>query len=96
MTAPSELRRSITVNWVGPVEPITKTLADRAGYNFLTIGHVPPVPIVVSLDIQNRPVIDVLRDLGLQLGLRADIKVDAERRVVEIHYAPSTGVSGTL
>lgn len=91
--APSELRRAITVNWVGPVEPITKTLADRAGYNFLTIGHAPPVPIVVSLDIENRPVIDVLRDLGLQLGLRADIKVDAERRVVEIHYAPTTGVS---
>lgn len=94
--APPELRRSITVNWVGPVEPITKTLADRAGYNFLTIGNKPPIPLVVSLDIQNRPVIDVLRDLGLQLGLRADIKVDAERRVVEIHYAPVTGVSSSL
>ena len=94
--APAELRRSITVNWVGPVEPITKTLADRAGYNFLTIGNTPPVPIVVSLDVQNRPVIDVLRDLGLQLGLRADIKVDADRKVVEIHYAPTSGVSSGL
>ena len=91
--APPELRRSITINWVGPVEPITKTLADRAGYSFLAIGSTPPVPLVVSLDIQNRPIIDVLRDLGLQLGMRADIKVDAERRVVEIHYAPNSGLS---
>lgn len=91
--APPELRRSITVNWVGPVEPITKTLADRAGYNFLTIGNTPPIPVVVSLDVENRPVIDVMRDIGLQLGMRADVKVDAERRVVEIHYAPNSGIN---
>src|SRR5262245_15203074 len=24
--APAELRRAVTVNWVGPVEPITKTM----------------------------------------------------------------------
>ena len=92
--APPELRRAITVNWVGPVEPITKTLADRAGYGFLTIGNAPPTDIVVSLDVQNRPVIDVLRDLGLQLGLRADVRVDAERKIVEIHYAPNAGIGG--
>lgn len=92
--APPELRRGITVNWVGPVEPIAKTLAERAGYNFLAIGNQPPIPVVVSLDVQNRPLVEVLRDLGLQLGMRADIKVDAERRVVEIHYAPNSGVIG--
>ncbi|MCB1651656.1 MAG: DotD/TraH family lipoprotein [Alphaproteobacteria bacterium] len=89
--APPELRRAITVNWIGPVEPITKTLADRAGYEFLTIGTQPPVAAVVSVDVENRPVIDVLRDIGLQLGVRGDIKVDSAQRVVEIHYPPSTG-----
>lgn len=92
--APSELRRSITVNWIGPVEPITQTLAERASYEFLTIGTPPPVPVVVSLDVENRPVIDVLRDIGLQLGIRADIKVDGQRRLVEIHYPPNTGIGG--
>lgn len=91
--APIELRRSITVNWVGPVEPITKTLADRAGYNFMVIGNPPPVPTVVSIDVQNRPIVEVLRDIGLQLGLRANLRVDANRRTVEIHYAPVTGIS---
>lgn len=92
--APSELNRAITVNWVGPVEPITRTLADRAGYVFLSIGNPPPVPIVVSIDVENQSVIDVLRSIGLQLGMRADIKVDSHRRMVEVHYAPNTGVGG--
>lgn len=92
--APAELRRAMTVNWVGPVEPIGKTLADRAGYGFLAVGAPPPVPIVVSVDVENKPVIDILRSIGLQLGQRADIKVDAERGLVEVHYAPVTGIGG--
>ncbi len=88
--APLELRRAVTVTWVSPVTPIAKTLAERAGYNFLVIGSNPPVPIVVSIDAENRPVIDVLRDIGLQLGLRGDIKIDSTQRVVEIHYPPTT------
>lgn len=91
---PPELKRAVTVNWVGPVEPIAKTLAERAGYAFQPYGNPPPVPIVVSLDVQNEPVIDVLRSLGLQLGMRADVKVDGKRRMVEVHYAPNTGVGG--
>ena len=92
--APTELTRAITVNWVGPVEPIAKTLADRAGYAFMAVGEQPPVPVVVSINVENRPVIDVLRSLGLQLGQRADVRVDGVRRMVEIHYAPVTGVGG--
>lgn len=90
--APTELRRAITVNWVGPVEPVTKMLAERAGYNFLTVGGPPVVPVVVSIDAQNTPVIEVLRNIGLQLGMRGDIKVDGAGRVVELHYPPNTGV----
>lgn len=92
--APPELKRAITVNWVGPVEPIARTLAERAGYDFQTMGSPPPVPLVVSVDVQNAPVIDVLRSLGLQLGVRADLRVDAARRAVEIQYAPGPGAGG--
>lgn len=93
--APIELRRAITINWVGPVEPIAKTLADRAGYSFVPVGTPPPVPIVVSLDIENKPVIEALRNLGLQLGMRGDVRVDSARELVEIHYPPTTGLGDT-
>ena len=92
--APPELRRAITVNWVGPVETITKTLADRAGYSFNVIGNPPMTPVVVSLDVENKPVVDVLRNIGLQLGVRADIRVDGTRRLVEVQYAPNPGIGG--
>ena len=91
---PAELRRTITVNWVGPIEPIAKTLADRAGYGFLELGNKPTVPVVVSIDAENSRVVDVLRDIGLQLGVRGDVKVDAQSRMVEIYYAPNAGVGG--
>jgi defect-in-organelle-trafficking protein DotD len=90
--APTELRRAVTVNWVGPVEPLAKMLAERAGYNFLTVGGPPVVPVVVSIDAENTPVIEVLRNIGLQLGMRGDIKVDGSGHVVELHYPPNTGV----
>ena len=91
---PQELRRTITVNWVGPIEPIAKTLADRAGYSFLVLGNEPSIPVVVSVDAENSRVVDVLRDIGLQLGKRGDVKVDAKTRMVEIYYAPNAGVGG--
>ena len=92
--APRELQRTISVEWVGPAEQISQKLADRASYQFLTYGDTPPVPLIVNLNVENRPVIEVLRDIGLQLGVRADVKVDAERKVVELHYAPVTGIGG--
>ncbi len=91
---PPALRRAITVNWVGPIEPIAKTLADRAGYEFLVLGNEPTIPVVVSIDAENMRVIDVLRDIGLQLGLRGDVKVDAHGQTVEIYYAPKEGFGG--
>lgn len=84
--APRELLRSISVNWVGPIEQITQRLAERVGYNFNVSGIRPPVPVVVTLNAVEKPVIDVLRDLGLQGGTRADVVVDAENRTVEVSY----------
>lgn len=92
--APDHLMRAMTVTWVGPADAITKKLADRAGYGFITVGSKPPVPIVVNIDAQNTPVIELLRSVGLQLGVRADIKVDSQRQMVELHYAPVTGIGG--
>tara|TARA_B100001989_G_C24546779_1_gene471372 strand:- start:3188 stop:3721 length:534 start_codon:yes stop_codon:yes gene_type:complete len=92
--APAELRRAVTVNWVGPIEPIAKTLADRAGYGFTVLGSKPAVEAVVSLDVENVPVIDAFRDIGLQLGMRGDVKVDARNKMVEIYYAPHSGLGG--
>lgn len=89
--APQELRRVVSVTWNGPIEPITRQLADRAGYQFRVQGDAPTVPVVVSVISEEKSVIDVLRDIGLQAGTRADVIVDPNRRLVEISYAPAAG-----
>ena len=90
--APLELKRAITITWVGPAEGLVRKLADRASYTFISLGDKPPIPLTVNIDAENKPIIDVLRDAGLQLGMRADIKVDGVREVVELHYAPVPGM----
>jgi defect-in-organelle-trafficking protein DotD len=87
--APTELRRAVTLNWVGPVDLITQTLAAKAGYEFKTVGDKPTTPVVVTINAVNQPVIEILRDIGLQLGKRGDIRVDGTARAVEIQYPPN-------
>ncbi len=89
--APQELRRTVSLNWVGPIEPLVRTLADRAGYLTQVNGDVPPAPVVVSIIAKQKSVVEVLRDVGLQAGTRADISVDPDRRIVELNYAPVSG-----
>ncbi len=89
---PTELRRAVTVNWVGPVDPITKMLADRAGYRFVELGAKPATPVVVDIAVTNKPVIEILRSIGLQLGPRANIHVNSADKIVELSYSPVTGL----
>jgi defect in organelle trafficking protein DotD len=89
--APQELRRTVTIDWVGPIEPIMRRLADRAGYDMQVNGDLPPAPVVISLNAREKSVIEVLRDVGLQAGQRADVVVDPEHRIVELNYAPVSG-----
>ena len=89
--APQELRRTVDVEWIGPIEPIARRLADRAGYAFQINGDVPPAPVIVSIQAKQKSVVEVLRDVGLQAGTRADISVDPTLKIVELNYAPLSG-----
>ncbi len=94
--APPELMRAITVNWIGPADQIINTLANRAGYKFQVLGEIPSTPVVVSIDVTNQPLIEVLRSVGLQLGARADVRVDSAAQRIELMYAPTTGVGDVI
>lgn len=89
--APPELRLLVTVEWTGPWESLIKVMAERVGYSMNVIGKKPPVPIIVTVDAQQEPYVDVMRDIGLQASSRADLVLDSQRKVVEVRYAPDTG-----
>lgn len=92
--APQELRRALTFDWSGPAEPLVQELSKQAGYDFGVIGNRPPLPIILNIKATNTPMIDVLRDIGLQMGARSDLKVDAQGRRIEIHYADTVNRAG--
>lgn len=85
--APLELQRAVTFDWTGPAEPLVQELARKAGYTYGVVGNQPNLPLIVTVKATNKPLINVLRDIGLQLGARADLKIDGQTRVMEIHYA---------
>jgi len=85
--APQELQRAVTFDWTGPVEPLVEELARKAGYQYGVIGSQPPLPITITLRATNKPLINVFRDIGVQMGARADLKVDAQSRLIELQYS---------
>jgi len=92
--APQELRRALTFEWTGPAEPLVQEMAKQAGYDFAIMGAKPPLPIIITIKATNMPIIEILRDIGLQMGGRADMKVDARNQRMEIHYADSINRAG--
>ncbi|MEJ0061706.1 MAG: DotD/TraH family lipoprotein [Alphaproteobacteria bacterium] len=91
MGAPHALSQPVTITWNGPAEQLVQTLAAKAGYAYRTAGMPTPVPLTVAVDVYERPLIDILRDIGLQLGNRADVAVDAKAGAVQLRYAPTDG-----
>lgn len=85
---PDILRRPVSLNWVGPLGPAVSSVAKEIGYHFIETGRSPSSPIIVDIHATNRPVYQVLQDLGLQAGTRADVAINGTSRQVEIRYAP--------
>ena len=83
---PPELRRAVTIDWIGPVETLAEALARRAGYRFIVAGAPSVRPVMVSVTARNLPLIEVLRDTGLQAGNAATLAVDAGKRTVRLDW----------
>ena len=83
---PAALQRRVTVDWIGPVETLAEALARQAGYRFVMGGAAPARPVMVSVRARDVPLIEVLRDTGLQAGNAATLAVDAGRRTVRLDW----------
>ena len=92
---PGELRRSVTLNWTGPVEALAADLARRAGYRFAEAGRPPARPLIVSVEADAQPLIAVFRDAGLRVGSAATLTVDAANRTVLLDWTAPESASAT-
>ena len=86
-SVPAALQRTVTLDWIGPIETLAKDLARRADYRFLAAGPAPVRPLIVSIEADSVPLIAVMRDAGLQAGNTATVVVDADLRMVRLDWA---------
>ena len=84
---PAVLLRRVNLDWTGPLEALVARLAAEAGYGFEVAGARPVRPVVVSVRGEDRPLIALLRDAGLQAGAVARVVVDPDRRGVRLDWA---------
>ena len=75
-----------SIDWNGPVEPLLTKVIKGSGYRLRVIGSEPAIPVLVSLNVKNSRLTDVLRDLDFQIGKKADIRVVSGKHTVELRY----------
>ncbi len=83
---PAELQRPVSAALTGSLDSAAQALAERVGYRFASNATPSTTPLQVSLPGQPMPVIDLFRSLGAQAGQRADVRVNADQRQVEVRY----------
>ncbi|MHB8565362.1 MAG: DotD/TraH family lipoprotein [Acidiferrobacteraceae bacterium] len=84
--APPGLQQPVRVDWTGPPTPLLRALAHRVGWEFRTLGAVPPSSPVVSVH-GDHSVLVALEQVGSQLPM-AQVQVDAAARVIVLNWGP--------
>jgi defect-in-organelle-trafficking protein DotD len=85
-SAPANMMQPVSLRWSGPIEQVTRVLAERAGLRFRVKGRTPAAPVIVNIDAYQEPILHVLRDIGLQAGTRANLSIDGNEGAVEVQY----------
>lgn len=89
LTIPSAypLQTHASVDWSGPIAEVTMRVAKAAHYHTRIIGQTPAIPILISLDMQDKSLAEILRNIDYQAGPKAFIHVYPNSQVVELRYA---------
>lgn len=80
------LQARATVDWSGPIAELTERIAKSAHFRLSVLGRQPAVPVLISLDVKDESLAEILRDIDYQAGEKASIHVYPNRQVVELRY----------
>jgi hypothetical protein len=78
----------VSYDFYGDVETIVREIAVKYGYDFLVVGKRPPEGVPINVFVKNRPVLDVLKHIGVTADFWLSVVV--KPGVIEIQYR-STG-----
>ncbi len=83
----SGLETHASVDWSGPIEELTGKIASAAHYRLRILGQAPAIPVLISVNLKDSSLGDILRNIDYQAGNKASIHVYPKNQVVELRYA---------
>lgn len=81
------LQARASVDWSGPIAELTARVARAAHFHIRVLGKAPAVPVLISLDVKDESLAEILRNIDYQAGKRAYIHVYPNSQVIELRYA---------
>ena len=81
------LQSRATVDWSGPIQELTARIANAAHYRLRVLGREPAIPVLISINVKDVSLAEILRDIDYQAGKKASIYVYPNSQTVELRYA---------
>jgi defect-in-organelle-trafficking protein DotD len=81
------LQARASVDWSGPIAELTARVARAAHFRVRILGREPAVPVLISINVKDESLAEILRDIDYQAGKKASIHVYPNSQVVELRYA---------
>jgi defect in organelle trafficking protein DotD len=81
------LRVRASVDWSGPIEELASRIAKAAHFRLRVLGKEPAIPVLISLNVKDESLAEILRNIDYQAGEKAYIHVYPNSQVVELRYA---------
>jgi defect-in-organelle-trafficking protein DotD len=81
------LQTRASVDWSGPIGELTGRIAHAAHFHLRVLGQAPAVPVLISLDVNDQSLAEILRNIDYQAGQKASIHVYPNSQVIELRYA---------
>jgi defect-in-organelle-trafficking protein DotD len=83
------MANKVSVDWTGPLATILQKVAKLTGYKTRIIGTEPSIPVVVSVQAENEPIGNILRNVAYQAHQSAQVMLYPKQRVIELRYVKS-------
>ena len=81
------LQARASIDWSGPIHELTARIAKAAHYRLRVLGKEPAIPVLISLNIKDESLAEILRNIDYQAGKKAYLHVYPNSQVVELRYA---------
>jgi len=88
IVAAPKLATRVTLSLSGDAEDVLRAVAEAGNVDLQTLGRRPPTAIPIYIVAQEARIVDVLRDIEVQMGTQASLKIrnELDAEFVELVY----------